>query len=73
MNMPYGSLEELTTDPYYVSSYVFVFKKAKGYDLENMDSPILRKVRIGFERGTPPRGRAQNARPPGVRGALRGG
>jgi mxaJ protein len=54
MNVPYGSLEELTTDPYYVSSYVFVFKKAKAYDLANMDSPILRKVRIGFERGTPP-------------------
>jgi mxaJ protein len=54
MNMPYGSLEELTTDPYYVSSYVFVFKKARGYDLETMDSPILHKVRIGFERGTPP-------------------
>lgn len=54
MNMPYGSLEELTTDPYYVSSYVFVFKKAKAYDLANMDSPILRKVKIGFERGTPP-------------------
>src|SRR5271157_412135 len=54
MNMPYGTLEEQTTDPYYVSSYVFVFKKAKGYDLANMDSPILHKVRIGFERGTPP-------------------
>ncbi len=54
MNMPYGSLEELTTDPYYISSYVFVSKKAKGYDLESMDSQILRKVKIGFERGTPP-------------------
>jgi mxaJ protein len=54
MNMPYGSLEESTTDPYYISSYVFVSKKAKGYDLESMDSPILRKVKIGFERGTPP-------------------
>src|SRR3989449_8625189 len=26
MNLPYGSREELTTEPYYVSSYVFVFK-----------------------------------------------
>jgi len=29
MNIPYGSREELTTQPYYVSSYVFVFKKSK--------------------------------------------
>src|ERR1700689_4526114 len=27
MNIPYGSREELTTRPYYVSSYVFVFDK----------------------------------------------
>lgn len=54
IDMPYGSQEELTTDPYYASSYIFVFKKGKGYDVENMDSAILRKVRIGFEEGTPP-------------------
>ncbi len=54
MEMPYGSQEELTTDPYYVSSYVFISKKTKSYDLENMDSPVLRKVKIGFERDTPP-------------------
>jgi len=54
MDMPYGSQEELTTDPYYISSYVFVSKKARSYDLENMDSPILHKLRIGFERETPP-------------------
>ncbi len=54
MDMPYGSQEELTTDPYYISSYVFISKKARSYDLENMDSPILHKLRIGFERDTPP-------------------
>jgi len=54
MDMPYGSQEELTTDPYYISSYVFISKKARSYDLENMDSPILHKLRIGFERETPP-------------------
>lgn len=54
MDMPYGSQEELTTDPYYVSSYVFISKKAKGYDLESMDSPILHRLKIGFERDTPP-------------------
>src|SRR6266436_1994733 len=54
MDMPYGSQEELTTDPYYMSSYVFISKKTKSYDLQNMDSPVLRKVKIGFERDTPP-------------------
>lgn len=54
MDMPYGSQEELTTDPYYISSYVFISKKARSYDLESMDSPILHKLKIGFERDTPP-------------------
>jgi mxaJ protein len=53
MSMPYGNGEELTTDPYYVSSYVFVFKKAKDYDLQDMNSPELRKLKIGFESDTP--------------------
>jgi mxaJ protein len=54
MDMPYGSQEELTTDPYYVSSYVFISQKARSYDLRDMDSPVLRKLKIGFERDTPP-------------------
>jgi mxaJ protein len=54
IGIPYGSQEELTTDPYYASSYVFIFKKGRGYDVENMDSAILRKVKLGFEEGTPP-------------------
>lgn len=54
MSMPYGSGEAHTTTPYYISSYVFVFKKSKHYDIGSMDSPVLREVRIGFEEGTPP-------------------
>jgi mxaJ protein len=54
LDLPYGSQEELTTNPYYVSSYVFISKKSRNYDLEGMDSPVLRKLRIGFERDTPP-------------------
>ena len=56
MNIPYGSREELTTRPYYTSSYVFVFKKTKNYDITSMDSPVLKKIRIGFERDTPAEG-----------------
>lgn len=53
MSIPYGSREELTTRPYYISSYVFVFPKSKHYALSSMDSPTLKQLRIGFERDTP--------------------
>jgi mxaJ protein len=53
MSIPYGSREELTTRPYYVSSYVFVFAKSKGYDITSMDSPVLKRLKVGFERETP--------------------
>lgn len=53
MSLPYGSREEQTTNPWYVSSYVFIFKKSKGYDITSLDSPILHKVKLGFESETP--------------------
>jgi mxaJ protein len=53
MNIPYGSREELTTRPYYISSYVFVSLKSKNYSVASMDSPVLKRVRVGFERDTP--------------------
>lgn len=53
MSLPYGSREELTTRPYYTSSYVFVFPKSKGYDITSMDSPALKRLNVGFERETP--------------------
>ena len=53
MGIPSGNREELTTRPYYISSYVFVFKKSKNYDIKNMDSPILKQLKIGVEGDTP--------------------
>src|ERR1700726_3201772 len=53
MSIPYGSREELTTRPYYISSYVFVFPKSKKYDITSMDSPALKRLKVGFERETP--------------------
>src|SRR5579871_2782478 len=47
MSIPYGSREELTTRPYYTSSYVFVFLKSKKYDIAGMDSPTLRRFKAG--------------------------
>ena len=53
IGIPYGNREELTTQPYYVSSYVFVFKKSKNYDIKSMDSPVLQRIKIGLEGDTP--------------------
>jgi mxaJ protein len=53
MSIPYGSREELTTRPYYISSYVFVFPKSKKYDITAMDSPVLKRLKVGFEHDTP--------------------
>jgi len=53
MSLPYGSREELTTRPYYISSYVFVFPKSKKYDITSMDSPVLKRLKVGFEHDTP--------------------
>jgi mxaJ protein len=53
MSIPYGSREELTTRPYYISSYVFVFPKSKRYDITSMESPVLKRLKVGFERETP--------------------
>src|SRR3984957_18333022 len=48
MSLPYASREELTTRPYYISSYVFVFDKSKKFDITSMDSPVLKRVKVGF-------------------------
>jgi mxaJ protein len=53
MSIPYASREELTTRPYYISSYVFVYPKNKNYNITSMDSPVLTRLKIGFERDTP--------------------
>jgi mxaJ protein len=39
----------LTTIPYYRSTYVFVTKKGSGLHIASMNSPVLRKVRIGVQ------------------------
>jgi mxaJ protein len=54
IDIPYASDEALTTSPYYVSSYVFVYKKSKKLDIGSMDSADLIGRKIGFEEDTPP-------------------
>ena len=53
IGIPYGNREELTTQPYYVSYYAFVFKKSRNYDIKSMDSPVPRKLKLGLEGETP--------------------
>jgi mxaJ protein len=53
VNVPYASENLTATDPYYVSSYVFIYPKAKNYPITSLDSPVLKKLRIGFEADTP--------------------
>ncbi len=48
MDIPYGSREELSTRPYYISSYVFVFSRNKKYQIASMDSPVLKQVKVGL-------------------------
>lgn len=59
VDVPYGTAEVSSTNPYYISSYVFVYKKQRGYDLTSMDSPVLHRVRIGYEADTPAQGGLQ--------------
>jgi len=35
------------TKPYYRSTYVFVYSKAKGLHIQSLDDPILKKLKIG--------------------------
>jgi mxaJ protein len=53
INVPYASENVKTTDPYYISSYVFIYPKSKNYPISSLDSPVLKKLRIGFEADTP--------------------
>ena len=54
MAMPYGNIEERTTDPYYESAYVFVYAKNGLYKPKTMDDAAIKKARIGYVEGTPP-------------------
>jgi mxaJ protein len=46
-----------TTKPYYHSTYVFVYRKDKGFQIKSLDDPILKTLRIGvhkLDEGNPP-------------------
>jgi mxaJ protein len=47
MGIPTDSEMALTTQPYYRSSYAFVFRKDKKWNLHTLDDPVLRQLKIG--------------------------
>jgi len=49
MGIPKDSDMVSTTEPYYRSTYVFVTRKASGLHVTSMNSPVLRKARIGVQ------------------------
>lgn len=49
MGAPERTERALSTQPYYYSSYVFVSRKDRGLNIESLDDPLLRQLRIGVE------------------------
>ena len=52
LGVPRGFDKALTTEPYYRSSYVFVYRQDKGWKLHSFDDPLLRSLRIGVQVAT---------------------
>jgi mxaJ protein len=49
MGVPAGFGMALTTDPYYASTYTFVFRRDRVHEIHSLDDPELRKIRIGVQ------------------------
>lgn len=47
MGVPIGYDPVLTSQPYYRSTYVFVYPQDTGYQIASFDDPILHKLKIG--------------------------
>ena len=41
------------TKPYYRSTYVLAYPKAKGYQITSLDAPVLKQIKIGVHNNTP--------------------
>jgi len=51
--IPQGLDRVLWTKPYYTTSYVIAYRKGSSYRLESLDSPDLKRLRIGVYNNTP--------------------
>ena len=68
MGIPRGEELVLTTEPYYRSTYVFLWRKDRHYDIRSFDDPRLKKLKVGVH----VIGDDYNALPPGIALARRG-
>ncbi|HET7622505.1 MAG TPA: substrate-binding domain-containing protein [Gemmatimonadaceae bacterium] len=68
IGIPRGDEMVLTTRPYYRSTYVFVWRKDRHYDIRSFDDPRLKKLKVGVH----VIGDDYNALPPGIALARRG-
>jgi quinoprotein dehydrogenase-associated probable ABC transporter substrate-binding protein len=49
MGVPPGTERVRTTAPYYRSTYVFIYRKDRGLQIQSLDDPALRTLRIGVQ------------------------
>jgi mxaJ protein len=49
MGVPVSSERALTTDPYYRSTYVFVTRKDRNFDIRSINDPRLKQLRVGVQ------------------------
>src|SRR5206468_11722193 len=54
MGIPNGYDQVRWTQPYYRSTYVFVYARDRGFQVRSWDDPALRSARIGVVAATPP-------------------
>jgi ABC-type amino acid transport substrate-binding protein len=49
MGIPHGAERVLTTQPYYRSTYVFVYRKDRNLHIQSLNDSALRNLRIGVQ------------------------
>lgn len=54
MGIPKGYDPVLWTKPYYYTTYVIVYPKDKGFQINSLDDPLLKQVKVGVYANTPP-------------------
>jgi mxaJ protein len=54
VGIPKGWDPVMWTKPYYRSAYAAVYPNGRGLHIQSLDDPVLRRLRIGVHRGTPP-------------------
>jgi mxaJ protein len=54
ISIPQGWDQVLWTKPYYRSAYVLIYPKNRGLQINSLDDPILKRLKIGVYINTPP-------------------